>query len=126
MNTQVTQWLIPDGWMPPPGDGAVKGHEAICILNLTDSPAELSLTFYFEDKEPETVRGLACGARRTRHFRLDFAHEIGDYVLPPETPYALVVESDQPVTVQHTRVDTRGDLALMTTLAMPLDAESAH
>jgi hypothetical protein len=124
VNTRVTHWLIPDGWMPPPGTGEVKGHEAVCVLNLTAQPAALTFTFYFEDKEPETVDGLICGARRTRHFRLDFAHEIGGYVLPPETPYALVVESDQPITVQHTRVDTRGDLALMTTLANPMEAET--
>lgn len=119
MTAQDTRWLVPDGWMPPRGTGAVEGHEAICVLNIGHRDASIILTFYFEDRDPDVVGPLSCGARRTRHFRLDFAHEIDGYVLSPETPYALVVEADVPVTVQHTRVDTRSpQLALMTVTAV--------
>lgn len=118
--TTALRWVVPDGWMPPHGDETVDGHEAICLLNTGASDAHLVLTFYFEDAEPERVEGLTCGARRTRHFRLDRPEEIGGYVLAAELPYALVIESDAPVTVQHTRVDTRqSSLALMTAMAVP-------
>jgi hypothetical protein len=123
--TTATRWVIPDGWMPPHGTHEVDGHEAVCILNVGDRDAALTLTFYFEDSEPASVEGLVCGARRTRHFRLDRADEIGGYVLAPELPYALVVDSDVPVTVQHTRVDTRQQsLSLMTAMAVPGEAAS--
>lgn len=119
MTAQDTKWLVPDGWMPPKGTGAVEGHEAICVLNVGDQDASVILTFFFEDREPDVVGPLHCGARRTRHFRLDLAHEIDGYALAPETPYALVVDTDVPVTVQHTRVDTRSpQLALMTSIAV--------
>jgi hypothetical protein len=118
--TTATRWLIPDGWMPPHGSADIEGHEAVCLLNLGDEPAEIALTFYFEDAEPIRVAGLACGARRTRHLRLDRPEEIGGHVLASELPYALVVDASVPVTVQHTRVDTRSSsLALMTTAAIP-------
>jgi hypothetical protein len=123
--TDATRWLVPDGWMPPHGDAEVDGHEAVCLLNTSDRDASVRLTFYFEDREPATVEGLACPARRTRHFRLDRPHEVGGYELPAETPYALVLESDVPVTVQHTRVDTRQTaLSLMTTMAVPSEVVS--
>jgi len=124
MTALDTRWLVPDGWMPPRGTGEVEGHEAICVLNVGDQDASVTLTFYFEDREPDVVGPLRCDARRTRHFRLDLVHELDGYVLPPETPYALVVDTDVPVTVQHTRVDTRSpQLALMTVTAV---AEGRH
>ncbi|MGW3809297.1 sensory rhodopsin transducer [Micromonospora sp. NPDC005113] len=123
--TAATRWLVPDGWMPPRGTADVEGHEAVCLLNTGDRPARVTLTFFFEDAEPVAVEGLGCDARRTRHFRLDRPEEIGGYELPAETPYALVVDSDVPITVQHTRVDTRATaLTLMTTMAVPSEVVS--
>lgn len=119
MTHTVETWLIPDGWMPPAGSGEVAGHEAVCVLNLSDTGANLTFAFYFENRGPQKVTGLFCDAQRTRHFRLDFPEELQGFVLEAETPYALEVSSDQPVTVQHTRVDTRGGgIALMTTMAV--------
>ncbi len=125
MSETVTRWLIPDGWMPPHGSSPIAGHEAVCILNLGDAPAHLRFSFYFEDREPQIIDGLECGARRTRHFRLDVPDELGGFVLPAETPYALVVDSDVNVSVQHTRVDTRGQLSLMTTMATAVESRVA-
>lgn len=116
MSEKKYSWLVPDGWMPAKGGKAVEGHEAVCILNVTDAPAHLTFTFYFENAEPQLLAGLECGARRTRHFRLDHPDELGGFVLAAETPYALMIESDVDVSVQHTRVDTR-ELSLMTTMA---------
>ncbi len=116
MSNDEYRWLVPDGWMPAHGTKQVEGHEAVCILNVSDVPAHLTFTFYFQDAEPQVLGGLECAARRTRHFRLDHPDELNGFVLAAETPYALVVESDVDVSVQHTRVDTR-DLSLMTTMA---------
>ncbi len=116
MSDAEYRWLVPDGWMPAKGSKPVEGHEAVCILNLSDTPAQLTFTFYFEDAEPQVLEGLACAPRRTRHFRLDHPEELNGFELAAETPYALVVESDVDVSVQHTRVDTR-ELSLMTTMA---------
>jgi len=127
MSAQDTKWLVPDGWMPPKGSGAVEGHEAICVLNIGDRDATVTMTFYFEDREPDVVGPLQCLARRTRHYRLDFPHELNGYELTPETPYALVVDTDVPVTVQHTRVDTRSpQLALMTSTAVAAGPRSGR
>jgi hypothetical protein len=120
----ATRWAIPDGWMPSGEAHGIEGHEAICVLNLGERDAALMITVLFEDREPETIGGLACAAARTRHFRLDHPQELNGYEWPFETPYAAVVDSDVPVLVQHTRVDTRGGgVALMTTLGVPLEGE---
>jgi hypothetical protein len=55
-------------------------------------------------------------ARRTRHIRLD---ELTDpEPIPKDTDYATVIESDVPIVVQHTRLDSRqAENALITTIA---------
>lgn len=121
MSGEAMRWAVPDGWMPSGGTGGVSGHEAVCVLNLRDADAHLRLTLFFEDRPEIVIDGLRCTARRTRHIRMDRPEELNGAEVPFETPYALLVESDQPVVVQHTRVDTRlGGLALMTTMAVPV------
>lgn len=123
--TTATTWIVPDGWMPPHGDGLVLGHEAICLLNRGDRDADVTLTFYYEDAEPDRVSGLGCAAQRTRHIRLDRPEELAGYELAAERPYALAIESDVPITVQHTRVDTRQTaLTLMSVMALPEGGQS--
>ena len=45
-------WLIPDGYIPEGGTGRQPSHEAICVLNPSGEEAHLSITFYFEDRDP--------------------------------------------------------------------------
>lgn len=117
MSGPATQWVVPDGWMPPPGSGSVPGHEAVCLVNLGSRDADVTLTVLFEQAEPVVIPGLACAARRTRHIRLDVPAELNGFDFPVETPYALVIDATEPVYVQHTRVDTRDPaLALMTSI----------
>ena len=124
MTGPARRWVFPDGWMPPHGDGVVDGHEAICLINLGSTDADLTLTFYFEDAPPQSVAGLRCNAQRTRHFRLDRPDELLGYQLPDSTPYALLVDSSVPVVAQHTRVDTRSPaLGLLTTIGVPVNGE---
>ncbi len=114
-------WLIPDGYLPPRGEAELVGHEAVCLLNTGRRPARVTLTVYFEDCEP--LRGIAVtvGAERTLHLRLDDPEALGGKAIPPETPYALRVESTEPICVQHSRMDvSQPNLTLMTTMAYPL------
>ena len=44
--------------------------------------------------------------------------------IPKATPYASIIESDVPIVVQHTRLDSRqSENALITTIAFAEDGE---
>jgi hypothetical protein len=116
-------WLIPDGYLPSKSQGEVPSHEAICVLNTGARDARLRITFYFEDRPPLREVEVVVPAERTRHVRTDQPEQLGGQVLPRGVPYAVRVQSDQPVVVQHSRLDTSATaLALMTTLAHPVPA----
>lgn len=114
-------WVIPDGYLPERSNGHFVSHEAVCVVNLGDEDAHLSITVYFEDREPLTGLTATCDARRTNHVRLDVIANAEGERIPVGVPYALKVESDQPVIVQHSRMDTtQAEMALMTTIAYPV------
>ena len=46
-------------------------HECVCILNTGEKNAQIDLTIYFEDSDPEYVKGLVVGAQRSCHLRMD-------------------------------------------------------
>ena len=117
----MTRWVIPEGYVPTWSHGStpeLKSHEAACVLNASDADAHLSVWIYFEDREPAGPYRFVVGARRTKHIRLS---ELRDpEPLPAGTNYSTLVESDVPVVVQYTRLDSRqAENSLMTTLAYP-------
>ena len=99
------RWFVPDAYLPAESSHGLESHEAACLLNVSDEDARVAFTFYFEDREPIGDVVLSLGARRTRHVRLDRADELG-VELPRGTPFAYAVESDVPVVLQHSRLDT--------------------
>jgi len=116
-------WAIPEGYIPAWSHGPepeMVSHEAFCILNTTDSDAHVDVTIYYADREPVGPYKLLVPARRTRHFRfndLDRPEQIAH-----GTTYASVIESDVPVVVQHTRLDSRqAENALLSTIAFGTD-----
>lgn len=115
-----TRWIIAEGYIPEAGphagDPTLRSHETACVLNAGAQPAWLSIMIYFADREPAGPYELSVPACRTLHLRFD---ELSDpEPIPRETDYSSVIESSQPVVVQHTRLDARmGSLALLTTLA---------
>ena len=113
-------WILPDGFIPEGSTGSQESHEAICVLNTSEEPARLSISFYFEDRDP--VRGAAVvPAERTRHIRTDDARGLGGAEVPRGVPYAVRVESSVPVVVQCSRMDTtQAALSLMSTVAYPV------
>jgi len=109
-------WIIPDGFLPQGGEG-IESHEAICVLNSGLQTALLTVTAYYADRPPQRSAPIAVPAERDLHLHLDLPAELGGLEIPRETPYGLRVESDRPVIVQHSRMDTRlGGMALFTTL----------
>jgi hypothetical protein len=112
-------FIIPDGFLPRGGAG-IESHEAICVLNTGRGAARLVVTAYYADRPPERSAPIEVPGERDVHLHLDVPEELGGLRIPPETPYGLRVESDRPVVVQHSRMDTRlGGMALFTTLGFP-------
>ena len=112
-------WYIPDAFYPVIDHGEdYVSHEAVCVLNTGSSAAKISITLYFEDREPMEGFEAVCGARRTNHIRMDrIAAKDGSRV-PRGVPYAMLVESDVPVVVQYSRLDTtQAEMAFMGLIA---------
>ena len=114
-------WVIADGYIPPESTGpapAMTSHDSICMLNAGDRPAELEVIAYFTDREPVGPYRLTIPPRRAQHQRIN---DLTDpQPIPPGVDYCLVVHSDEPIVVQHTRLDSRQAAnALMSTIAYP-------
>jgi hypothetical protein len=112
-------WAIAEGYIPGWSNGpepAMTSHETICILNTSGQDARVAVTVYFADRDPAGPYRLRVSARRTSHMRFN---ELDDpEPIPRETPYASVIESDVPIVVQHTRLDSRqAENALLSTIA---------
>lgn len=113
-----TMWAIPDGYMSDTKKGDLVSHEAICVLNASDQDARIEYIIYFEDREPLSGFAAICKAQRTNHIRLDKAVNDKNEKIPLCVPYAVLVKSDIPVIVQHSRMDvTQAEMTLMTTIA---------
>ena len=111
-------WMIADGYMSDTTKGEFVSHEAVCVLNLSGETAHINITLFFEDREP--LRGIhaVCENERTNHIRLDKVVTDEGKKIPRNTPYAVLVESDQPIVVQSSRLDvSQPEYALMTTIA---------
>jgi len=119
------RWIIPEGWIPKTSHGPkpeMVSHEAACVLNVSDAEAHLEITIFYADREPVGPYKISVGARRTKHIRYNDLTQ--PEPIPHGTEYASVIESDVPIVVQHTRLDSRqAENALMTTMAFP-DTES--
>jgi hypothetical protein len=95
-------------------------HETVCILNGMDEEAHVEITLYFTDREPLGGYCFVVPPRRTRHVRFNDLND--PQPVPRAIDYASVIQSDVPIVVQYTRIDTRQpENALMTALAWPAD-----
>ena len=116
-----TVWAIAEGYIPgrSTGEGpALESHETACLLNTGDAPAQVRITLYFKDRVPAGPYRLTVKPRRTLHLRFNDLKD--PEPVPRDTDYASVIESDVPIVVQHTRLDSRQPaLALLSTVAFP-------
>jgi hypothetical protein len=113
------RWVIAEGYIPETSTGpapTMTSHETACILNTGDRDAHVRITVFFADRDPAGPYRIVVPARRTRHLRFNDLRD--PEPIPRGTDYASVLESDEPVVVQHTRLDSRqAENALMTTMA---------
>jgi hypothetical protein len=113
------RWAIPEGYIPSESkfsERALVSHETACLLNAGDRDAKVAITVYFADREPVGPYHVSVGARRTLHLR--FNDLTDPQPIPRDTDYASVFESDTPIIVQHTRLDSRrAEIALLSTVA---------
>jgi hypothetical protein len=91
-------------------------HETACLLNASEEDAHVQITIFFADRDPVGPYSVVVPAKRTRHLR--FNDLDNPEPIPRDTEYASVLESDVPIVVQHTRLDSRqSENALLSTIA---------
>jgi hypothetical protein len=114
-------WAIAEGYIPGTSIGPapeMTSHEAMCFLNSGDRDAHVAVTIFFADREPVGPYRFTVPAQRTKHVRLNNLKEPKE--IPRDTDYSSLIESDEPVVVQHTRLDSRqAENALISTIAFP-------
>jgi len=114
-----TRWAIAEGYIPAYSTGnepQFTSHETACLLNTSGQDAHVEITIYFSDKEPIGPYRVTVPPRRTIHLRFNDLTE--PEPIPRDTDYASVIESDVPIVVQHTRLDSRQtENALLSTIA---------
>lgn len=113
------RWAIAEGYIPSQSsflDPALASHETACILNAGDAPAHVRITIFLEDREPVGPYRVTVAPRRTLHLRFN---DLDDpETVPRDTAYASLFESDVPIVVQHTRLDSRrAEVSLLSTIA---------
>ena len=116
-------WAIAEGFIPGKSHGPapeMTSHEACCILNASEKDAHIAISIFFEDRDPAGPYKFEISPRRTKHLR--FNNFKDPEKIPQDTPYSSLIESDVPIVVQHTRLDSRqAENALLTTMAFPCD-----
>lgn len=112
-------WAIAEGYIPGWSSGAspkMISHETACILNAGDRDAHVQITIFFSDKDAIGPYSVTVPARRTKHVRFNDLKDPAP--IPPDTGFSSLIESDVPIVVQHTRLDSRQDAnALLSTIA---------
>ena len=116
-------WAIAEGYIPGESHGPapeMTSHEACCILNASLEEARVEITIFFEDREPAGPYIFVVPGRRTKHLR--FNNFTDPEKIPRDTPYSSLIQSNLPIVVQHTRLDSRQAAnALLSTIAFPGD-----
>ena len=115
------RWAIAEGYIPSESSfshRALVSHETACILNAGDRDAHVTITIFFADRDPVGPYRLTVAARRTLHLRFNDLDDPAP--IPRDTDYASVFESDVPIILQHTRLDSRHTaVSLLSTMAYP-------
>ncbi|HEX3696892.1 MAG TPA: sensory rhodopsin transducer [Polyangia bacterium] len=117
------RWAIAEGYLPEWSHASgpqLESHETACILNTGATDAQVTITIFYADRDPVGPYRLAVPARRTLHVRFNDLREPA--VIPKGVDFSSVIESDVPIVVQHTRLDSRQAAnALLSTIAFADD-----
>jgi hypothetical protein len=112
-------WAIPEGYIPSGSMSqkhALVSHETACMLNTSDEEAHIKITLFFTDRAPLGPYSVTVPRQRTLHLRFNDLME--PEPVPRDTDYSSIFESDVPIVVQHTRLDSRDPrIALLSTMA---------
>ena len=113
------RWAIAEGYIPGESNGPepqMTSHETACLLNTSETDAQVEITIYFSDRDPIGPYRVTVPGRRTRHVRFNDLED--PEPIPRDTDYASVIVSDVPLIVQHSRLDSRqAENALLSTVA---------
>ena len=113
------RWAIPEGYIPPESHGPepqMTSHETACLLNVSNDPAHVRVTIFYADRDPAGPYKITVPPRRTSHVRFNDLQD--PEPIPRDTDFASLFESDVPIVVQHTRLDSRqAENALLSTIA---------
>ncbi len=112
-------WAISDGHIPSWSHGPepeMTSHESLSILNASPVVAHVELNVYFSDRDPAGPYRITVDPYRTLHVR---CNDLSDpEPIPKGVDYSVVLQSNTPVVVQHTRLDSRqSQNALISTIA---------
>lgn len=100
-------WIIPDCELPPEGEGELKGHESVIVVNDSKKDARIQVTLYFTDKLHYDNINWQVKAKSVRCFRMNNKEDMCGYEVPLNTQYAMKVTSDTKIVVQYGRLDNR-------------------
>ena len=117
------RWAIAEGYLPAWSQGSdpqLASHETACILNASTQDARIEITIFYADRDSVGPYRLTVPAGRTKHLRFN---DLDDPErIPRGVDFASVIESDGPIVVQHTRLDSRQAAnALLSTIAFAED-----
>ena len=114
-----TRWAIAEGYIPAwsaDDSRELESHETACLLNAGSKDAHVAITIFYAERDPTGPYEVTVPAGRTLHLRFNDLRE--PEPIPKGTDFSSVIESDVPIVVQHTRLDSRTtEAALMTTSA---------
>jgi hypothetical protein len=117
------RWAIAEGYIPEGSTSEsheLVSHEAICILNSGSRDAHVTVHAFFVDRPPAGPYRFTVPAERTLHVRMNDLRD--PEPIPKATEYSSLIEADEPIVVQHTRLDSRkAELALLSTIAYASD-----
>lgn len=118
------RWAIAEGYIPDASTGTspeMTSHETACLLNAGPSEAHVRITVFYADREPSGPYLVTVPARRTRHVRFNDLSQ--PEPIPKATEYSSLIESDVPIVVQHTGLDSR---QAANALLSPIALASTH
>lgn len=88
----------------------------MCILNAGYDDTHVEITIFYNNRDPAGPYKRSVSALRTLHVRFNNLAVVETILLG--TDYAGVIESDVPIVVQHTRLDSgQSEKALLSTIA---------
>ena len=111
-------WIIPDCELPPEGEGVLKGHESVVIVNDSNKKAVIDVKIFFVDKQCHHKITWEVEPQTVKCFRMNNVEHMCGFKVPLETQYAMKLSSSQKIVVQYGRLDNRQtNLAYYTTMA---------